>query len=36
MATQLKDNRWLYFPDKNYFLEEFDDLNGKLPAIISS
>ena len=29
---------WLYFFDKNYFLEESDylKLNGKLPDIISS
>ena len=27
---------WLYFSDKNYFLEESDYLSGKLPDIISS
>ena len=27
---------WLYFSDKNYFLEESDYLSGKLPDKISS
>ena len=27
-----KHNGWLYFLDKNYFLEESDYLNGKLPC----
>ena len=32
----LAHNGWLYFLDKNYFLEESNYLNGKLPGKISS
>ena len=38
-AVSLKcgmDSGWLYFLDKNYFVEESDYLNSKLPAKISS
>ena len=36
VVFSLEHTGWLHFLDKNYFLEESDYLNGKLPDKISS